>query len=422
MGSLTLSVTLILIAGGVLLSAFFSGTEVAIFGLRRVERDQMSKSERAVDRRALTLLAVPRQLIAAVLIGNELVNSYVAVMVLGVTMLFMPAAPLWLWAIVAVGCSLPILVLFGEVTPKSLALTSPLTWVRVAVSPLALFVNLVTPLRYILQGFADRLCALVGAAPKKGGNHDMSPAEFRNLVDAGSAQGQVNARERRLIHRVFEFSDKNVGQIMTPRDRMFALSFDLPMARLAKEITARGFSRVPIYQKSIDNIRGIVNAKDIVRGLRQPSASPGLAELLSEPLFVPRTTPLKRLFITFKQKKVHFALVVNEYGKVLGLVTMDDVLSQLFGVLRDERERQQSAGRKMRTPPQGIAVHRIDASDVVPKLEPEPEPEVVAASDSLANLQRAQAARPLANTGTADVVDRTAPAELAARIDTDEDG
>ncbi len=405
MGSLSLSVTLLLIASGVLLSAFFSGTEVAIFGLRRVERDQMRKSDRAVDRRALTLLAAPRQLIAAVLIGNELVNSYVAVMILGVTMLFMPAAPLWLWAIVAVGCSLPILVLFGEVTAKSLAMTSPLTWVRVAVSPLALIVNLVTPLRYILQGFAERLCALVGAAPKKGGSHDMSPAEFRTLVDAGSAQGQLNARERRLIHRVFEFSDKNVGQIMTPRDRMFALSFDLPMARLAKEITARGFSRVPIYQKSLDNIRGIINAKDLVRGFRQPGVTPGLAELLHEPLFVPRTTPLKRLFLTFKQKKVHFALVVNEYGKVLGLVTMDDVLSQLFGVLRDERERQQAAGRKLRTPAQGIAVHRIDASDVVPKFEPE----VLAADESLVSLQRAQAARQLGNTGNADVPIRLDP-------------
>ena len=415
MGSLSLTVTLILIAVGVLLSAFFSGTEVAIFGLRRVERDQMSKSDRAVDRRALTLLAVPRQLIAAVLIGNELVNSFVAVLVLGVTIYWMPAEPLWLWAVVAVAISLPILVLFGEVTPKSLALASPLTWVRIAVSPLALMVNLVTPLRYILQGFADRVCALVGAAPKKGGSHDMSPAEFRNLVDAGSAQGQVNARERRLIHRVFEFSDKNVGQIMTPRDRMFALSFDLPMARLAKEITARGFSRVPIYQKSLDNIRGIINAKDLVRGLRQPGAVPGLAELLHEPLFVPRTTPVKRLFLTFKQKKVHFALVVNEYGKVLGVVTMDDVLSQLFGVLRDERERQQSAGRKMRTPPQGIAVHRIDASDVVQKIEPE----AISADDSLASLQRAQAARPLGNTGTADVVDRTEP---AAPTSIDEDG
>jgi CBS domain containing-hemolysin-like protein len=261
-------------------------------------------------------------------------------------------------------------------------------------------------LRFILQGFAERCCALLGASTKRS-VRDMSQAEFRNLVDAGSAQGQVNARERRMIHRVFEFADKNVGQIMTPRDRMFSLSFELPMARLSKEIAARGFSRVPIYQKSVDNIRGIVNAKDVVRILRQPAASRGLAEILHEPLFVPRATPVKRLFVTFQQKKVHMALVVNEYGKVLGLVTMDDVLSQLFGVLRDEREGKQRQGRPARriarTPPSGIA--QSDISDVVDKIDPSDISDVrdETGASQIQSMALAQSARPLSNTGTSDV-------------------
>src|SRR5207302_3931522 len=126
---------------------------------------------------------------------------------------------------------------------------------------------------FLLKPFGDA----VRAKPHK----DLSEQEFRSLVDAGSAQGQVDARERRLIHRVFEFSDKNVGQVMTPRERIFALSYDLPMQRLTREVAARGFSRVPIYQKSLDNIRGIAHAKDLVgRG----GGSPGkpLGELLHE--------------------------------------------------------------------------------------------------------------------------------------------
>src|SRR5678815_5062590 len=120
---------------------------------------------------------------------------------------------------------------------------------------------------------------------------------------------------------------------MCIRDR----SYDLPAQRLVKELAARGFSRVPIYQRSLDNIRGILNAKDLERtAAGQPLGRP-LGELLHEPLFVPRTTPVKRLFLTFKQKKVHMAIVVSEYGKVLGLVTMDDLLAQIFGRLRDER-------------------------------------------------------------------------------------
>jgi CBS domain containing-hemolysin-like protein len=208
---------------------------------------------------------------------------------------------------------------------------------------------------------------------------DLSEQEFRSLVDAGSAQGQVDASERRLIHRVFEFSDKNVGQVMTPRDRIFGLSYDLPMQRLVKELAQRGFSRVPIYQKSLDNIRGVVNAKDLVRSASgQPITRP-LGELLHEPLFVPRTTPVKRLFLTFKQKKVHMAIVVSEYGKVLGLVTMDDLLAVIFGVLRDERADLQASvqpgvRQRARTPERGVAAvettPKPDGGDAVPNARP----------------------------------------------------
>jgi len=191
--------------------------------------------------------------------------------------------------------------------------------------------------RVVVNVIAEVLLRPLGASARTRPTRDLSEQEFKSLVDAGSARGEVDARERRLIHRVFEFSDKNVGQVMTPRDRIFGLSYDLPTQRLVKELAARGFSRVPIYQKSLDNVRGILNAKDLVRAAAGGTAQKPLGELLHEPLFVPRTTPVKRLFLTFKQKKVHMAIVVSEYGKVLGLVTMDDLLSQIFGVIRDER-------------------------------------------------------------------------------------
>src|SRR5678815_3174703 len=157
---------------------------------------------------------------------------------------------------------------------------------------------------------------------------------------------------------------------MCIRDR----SYDLPMQRLVKEVAARGFSRVPVYQKTLDNIRGILNAKDLVRvAAGQPLGRP-LNALLHEPLFVPRTTPVKRLFLTFKEKKVHMAIVVSEYGKVLGIVTMDDVLAQIFGALRDERADLQSSippGRvSVRTPPMGAPrAGTGEGSGPIPKVE-----------------------------------------------------
>jgi CBS domain containing-hemolysin-like protein len=332
-----LSVAIPLALACVVISGFCSGTEVALFSLRRVDREQLSHSDLSADRRILRLLERPRRLIATVLIGNQAFGGLLAAIALAVVLEAGLVGSLWAAAGLALALAMPLLVLFGEVTSKTLAAKVPLAWARACALPFQAFALLVTPARLVLQLVTSVLLRPFGDAVRARPARDLSEAEFRTLVDAGSAQGQVDARERRLIHRVFEFNDKNVGQVMTPRERIFALSYDLPTQRLAKEIAARGFSRVPIYQKSLDNIRGILNAKALVRAAAgQPLGRP-LNDLLHEPLFVPRTTPVKRLFLIFKQKKVHMAIVVSEYGKVLGLVTMDDLLAQIFGVLRDER-------------------------------------------------------------------------------------
>jgi len=331
-----LSVAIPLAALCVFISGFCSGTEVALFSLRRVEREQLAKSESAVDKRIIRLLERPRRLIATVLIGNEAFNSLLAVLALIVVSSLVDVSSPWLLGLIALGVALPLIVLISEVMSKTFAAKAPLLWSRMAVYPLSAFTVLVTPFRLIVNFLTEVFLRPLGDAARTRPARDLSEQEFKSLVDAGSAQGQVDARERRLIHRVFEFSDKNVGQVMTPRERIFALNYDLPMHRLLREVAARGFSRVPIYQKSLDNIRGIVHAKDLVRAAATGAGKP-LNELLHEPLFVPRTTPVKRLFLTFKQKKVHMAVIVSEYGKVLGLVTMDDLLAQIFGFMRDER-------------------------------------------------------------------------------------
>jgi CBS domain containing-hemolysin-like protein len=332
-----LSVALPLAAACVLISGFCSGTEVALFSLRRVEREQLVHSDYGADRRILRLLERPRRLIATVLIGNQAFDGLLAILALAVVLQFGWVESVWAAAGIALAIAMPLVVLVAEVTSKTIAAKRPLTWARACALPLQLFALLVAPVRLVVQAIAGILLRPLGDAVRARPVRDLSEQEFRTLVDAGSAQGQVDARERRLIHRVFDFGDKNVGQVMTPRERIFALSYDLPMQRLVREVAARGFSRVPIYQKSLDNIRGTLNAKDLIRtAAGQPIGRP-LADLLHEPLFVPRTTPVKRLFLTFKQKKVHMAIVVSEYGKVLGLVTMDDLLAQIFGVLRDER-------------------------------------------------------------------------------------
>ncbi len=333
-----------------IVSALCSGTEIALFSIRRLARGQLAQGKRFTDRRILDMLERPRRVTEALLIGSEGSNAVLAVLAFAVLRQHYALGPAMG---LAIAVALPLIVLVTDITANTLAGKAPLAWTRLCVLALDVLRIAVLPLRLVIRAATAVVLGPFGAAARQRPAHDLSEEEFRTLVDAGSVQGQVDARERRLIHRVFEFNDKDVSQVMTPRDRIFALSYELPAQRLVKELAARGFSRVPIYQRSLDNVRGILNAKDLVRtAAGQPLGRP-LGDLLHEPLFVPRTTPVKRLFLTFKQKKVHMAIVVSEYGKVLGLVTMDDLLAQIFGRLRDERTVLQDTippGRALRVP------------------------------------------------------------------------
>lgn len=333
-------IVLVLLIGA---SAFFSGTEVALFSLRRVDRQQMADSDNKADRLVTKLVARPRRAIAVLLIGNETVNVSVSAVIASMAPTLFPNYGEVTLALAATLLALPLLLFFGEITPKTIAMKTAVGWSRAAARPLWLFGILVTPLRIVVSAVAGLLARPFGGGGPSATKRDLSEAEFKALVDAGSAEGEVDARERRLIHRVFEFGDKTVEQVMLERRSIYALSYDLPMPRLIREVAAGGYSRVPIYERSRDRIRGILYAKDlVVEGTR--SAGPRrLTELLHEPLFVPRNIPLERLFRIFKQRKTHMALVVNEYGKLIGLVTMEDLLEELFGEISDEREHQKAS-------------------------------------------------------------------------------
>jgi putative hemolysin len=321
-------------------SAFFSGTEVALFSLRRSDRELLAQSKKKRDQLILAQVGSPRRLLATILIGNESVNVAISAVMAGFIGRFFHTGHEVQDALIATFLALPLLLIFGEIGPKTIAYRSALAWSRRCVRILWLFGGLVTPLRIVVRTVAD-LALRPLSRGKKEAQDELSEEEFKVLVDAGSAEGEVDDRERQLIHKVFEFGDKTVANAMQSRRKVFALAYGLPLARLHSEIAARGYSRVPIYDSNIDNIRGILYAKDLVIASCEAKPPERLSQLLHSPLFVPQTTSLERLFSIFKKGKTHMALVVNEYGTLGGIVTMEDVLEELFGEIRDERELQQ---------------------------------------------------------------------------------
>jgi len=365
---------LLILALLVVFSAFFSGSEVALFSLRRSDRQLLTQSKGKRDTLLLKTLSRPGRLLATLLIGNESVNVAISSVMAGFVARFFNTGNDITNALWATLLALPVLLCLGEIGPKSIAYGKGLGWARKSVGILWLFDLLVSPIRWVVQLVSNIILGPLTKDKQHAPSKKISEEEFKVLVDAGSAEGEVNDRERRLIHKIFAFGDKTVAHVMRRREKVFALAYELPFARLVKEISTRGYSRVPIYDRTIDNIRGVLYAKDLVVASCQPTPPNRLSELLLEPFWISQTTPLETLFSIFKQGKTHMALVVNEYGTLVGIVTLEDLLEELVGDIKDERELQQSMTLKTRDTlskkiPRNLVTHLSPKASAALKME-----------------------------------------------------
>jgi putative hemolysin len=340
-----------------LASAFFAGSETALFSLSRLARETISGREDRTSRRVTALLSHPRRLIVTIIVCNELINIANSSVAATLTAKLLPGMREVGQVVVATAIMLPLILFFGEMTPKSLALRVGEPWARITSLPLKWLAFVLTPARWVLQSVASAVLAAVGARPMTR-EEGLREEEFRALVDVGSEEGELQVAERRLIHNVFEFGDTTVGKVMTPAERVFALPYEMPLGRMVEAIAAERFSRVPIYRqqkvrpsegkrqptptrptpRGTMEVVGILLAKDLVGYAWGALEGHTVQDLLHPVLFVPRTTKCDQLFREFQRKRTHIALVVDEYGRLAGLVTMEDLLEELFGEIADEKE------------------------------------------------------------------------------------
>ena len=304
----------------ILLSATLAASETALFSLARMEhtREQMSLSvQHALDR----LMSRPLESLIVIIGLNEACNIFADCLA---TILILAWLGDDVGPYVAAPVMLLIVLLFCDITPKTFALGFPgaLTWITAR--PLAFITDFVHP---IARHFTP-----LENAPRPG---PVSEAEFKALLRLGENQGQVEPAEREMIHRVFDFGARRVSEVMTPRDRIFSLDIEIPIAQLMAEIAQESFSRVPVYRRSQDNIVGILHAKDLAARRLDPSP-PRVERLVRPAYFIPPGKMLADLFDEMRRGRFQIALVVNEYGRLLGVVTLEDLLEELFGEIHDE--------------------------------------------------------------------------------------
>lgn len=325
----------------ILCSGFFAGSETALFSIGKVQLLRLREEQHPAAGLLERLLGDPRRLIATIFIGNELVNIAASTIAASVSNHYIHSHGPVAVVLVSTLVSVPLILLFGEITPKNLAADLGERWATRVARPLTWLATAFSPLRFLIEAIADATVRLLGrSAAGHGGATGVGEDEFRTAVEVARQEGEIDPGERQLIHRLLDFGDRAVTEVMTPADRVFALSYNLPLARVIEEVQKSHYSRIPIYEHDKNQVIGILLVKDLVRVARGLGAERrGLREMLRPPLFVPRSTKCEALLRDFQKRKTHLALVVDEYGRTVGLVTLEDLLEELFGEITDEKER-----------------------------------------------------------------------------------
>lgn len=313
----------------VALSAYFSATETAFTSLNRIRLKTRADDGDKRAARTLALAADFDRLLSTLLIGNNIVNNVATTIgaVLFIQLIGSGKGPTVSATVLTI-----VILIFGEVTPKSLAKERPEAWAIVATPLLRVMAVLLTPVNFLFTQWKKLLRVLLRHQDDDG----ITEEELMGMVDQAETEGSLDQHESDLIRNAIEFNDMEVSEILTPRVDLEALADTATMEEAAAMYADSGFSRLPIYHDSIDNIIGVLHEKDFYaaycRGVKR------LSELKSSVLYTTETARISDLLRQLQQNKVHMAVVVDEYGGTQGIVTMEDIMEELVGEIWDEHD------------------------------------------------------------------------------------
>jgi len=320
-----LAVTLILL----LCSAAASASETAFFSLSPSQLSEIRSSKATVDKRIVYLLGNSKLLLATILITNNLVNVGIVILstFLANHYLDFSANPLmgFLFQVVVITA---LLLLLGEIMPKVIATRKPVSIASLLATPLIIVQKILYPFSMLLVNstrFIDK---------RQAQNHHITLDDISNAIDITN-DGQVDEEDRKIMKSITRFGEINAREIMSPRVDLTVIDNALPFSGVQKIIMESGYSRIPVYNETPDTITGILYIKDLLPHLSEDDSF-AWEKLVRPPFFIPENKPINDLLQEFQEKKIHMAVVVDEYGGTSGIITLEDIIEEIVGEINDE--------------------------------------------------------------------------------------
>ena len=360
-------VTLLILVGG-----FFAASEIALITAKRHRLQQLADDGDGAARTASRLTADPSRFLATIQIaitflgflasavGAVAFSSGLAEMIRGIPLdPIRDAAETIAFVIMTLVIALASIIV-GELVPKTLALNFPERLALVVARPIGLLQSVLWPVVWGVTRLSAILVRLMGGKEKPQGGY-LSTEELKMLIETGSEQGQIEEEEKEMIHGVIELGDKRVHEVMVPRIGIRAINVDDTLDEVLDMIIRAGHSRLPVFEESLDNIVGILYAKDLLPYLKGNGLGNGdidVRKLVRAPVYVPESKPVDDLLHEMQVAKRHIAIVVDEYGGTAGLVTMEDVVEEIVGEIQDEYDSEDPMVEELSTDVE--AIFRID--------------------------------------------------------------
>lgn len=311
-------------------SALFSGSETALTSLSPMRVQQILDSGRLWSRPMILWQKHPTRILATILIGNNIVNITASALATDMTIGMFPERGIP----IAIGAMTFLILVTGEITPKTLARTFPVSIALPSMYAIWAFYVLFFPVTWVLTFVIRALIRLMGGRPEEATRVTEQDLEY--IVRLGANTGAINRHQESLFQSVIEFPDTVVKEIMTPRTELVAIPLDCTFDQVVDIAVESGFSRIPVFDGSIDKVVGIFYAKNLLDRPKSDEKTGFLQKRMRPPVFVPESKKISEMLRLFQEKGIHMAVVVNEFGGTEGIVTLEDVIEELLGDIRDE--------------------------------------------------------------------------------------